>query len=351
MPTTTSRKLIACLPVSEPDNPYQELLMQGLRSDSRFDARHGARGKHFAALRTWWRLRPAYIHYDWNTPYFLRPSLAKSALYGVLFLAELWVVRTVLRCRIVFTLHQLEAHDAPHPGLQTAVQRRFVGLCEWVRVMWPSTARRAIATLGIPEAKMRVLPEGSYVGFYPEELSADQCRDELGLSTGDLVLLHFGSVKPYKGIETLLETFRTIRAPNLHLVVVGRCANRRLAQRIEQLAVADSRIHSRLEPVPVDRVQVYFKACDAVVLPFEKIENSGSAILAMGFARPVIAPMLGALPERLAEQRDLLYGEGGLRGALAGALALGREGLADRGLRNRAAVTRHGWQEFARLFA
>ncbi len=350
MSTPASRRLIACLPVSTPDNPYQDLLMQGLRSDSRFDARHGARGKHFAALRTWWRLRPAYIHYDWNTPYFLRPSLAKSALYGVLFLAELWVVRTVLRCRIVFTLHQLEAHDAPHPGLQTAIQRRFVGLCEWVRVMWPSTARRAIAALGIPEEKVRVLPEGSYVGFYPDNLSTESCRNELGLSNGDLVLLHFGSVKPYKGLEALLETFQAIPAPNLRLVVAGECRNPRLAERIERLAAADSRIQCRLGHVPVSRVQVYFRACDAVVLPFEKIENSGSAILAMGFARPVIAPMLGALPERLGEQRDLLFSAGGLRTALEGALALGRDGLATRGLRNREAVSRHGWPEFAQFF-
>ncbi|HET9293055.1 MAG TPA: hypothetical protein VFO06_02100, partial [Gemmatimonadales bacterium] len=97
--------------------------------------------------------------------------------------------------------------------------------------------------------------------------------------------------------------------------------------------------------------QLYFKACDAVVLPFEKIENSGSAILAMGFVRPVIAPMMGALPERLAEQRDLLYAEGGLRDGILRAIALGRAGLADRGALNRDAVMRHGWDEFARLFA
>ena len=325
--------------------------MQGLRSDARFEVRHGVRGKHFAALRTWWRLRPAYIHYDWNTPYFLRASLVKSILYGLVFLAELLVVRRLLRCRIVFTLHQLHAHDAPHPALQTYIQRRFVGLCEWVRVMWPSTARKAVLALGIPEAKLRVLPEGSYVGFYPDDAPADRCRDELGLLQDDLVLLHFGSVKPYKGIEALLEAFQSIRAPHLRLLVVGRCGNRRLARRIEQLSAADVRIQCRLEPVPVERVQLYFKACDAVVLPFEKIENSGSAILAMGFVRPVIAPMMGALPERLAEQRDLLYAEGGLRDGILRAIALGRADLADRGALNRDAVLRHGWDEFARLFA
>ena len=325
--------------------------MQGLRSDLRFEVRHGERGKHFAALRTWWRLRPAYIHYDWNTPYFLRASLAKSVLYGLVFLAELWVVRTLLGCRIVFTLHQLQAHDAPHPALQTYVQRRFVRVCEWVRVMWPSTARKAALALGIPEAKLRVLPEGSYVGFYPDDLPVRRCRDELGLSPDDFVLLHFGSVKPYKGVEALLETFQSIRAPHLRLLVAGRCANRQLARQIERVTAADSRIQCRLEPVPVERVQLYFKACDAVVLPFEKIENSGSAILAMGFARPVIAPMMGALPERLAEQRDLLYAEGGLRDGILGAIALGRPGLVYRGALNRDAVLRHGWDEFARLFA
>lgn len=324
--------------------------MQGLRSDARFDVRHGARGWHFAALRTWWRLRPAYLHYDWNTPYFLRTSLAKSVVYGWLFLAELWVVRRLLRCRIVFTMHQLDAHDAPHPALQRFVQRHFIRMCEWVRVMWPSTARRAVLALGVPESKLRALPEGSYVGFYPDDAPAARRRAELGIPQDDFVLLHFGSIKPYKGVETLISTFRSIPVPGLHLLIAGRCANRQLAQRIERMAADDSRIHLRLEPIPVDEVQRYFKACDAVVLPFERIENSGSAILAMGFARPVIAPRLGALPERLAEQPDLLYPVGGLRIALEKALSLGRDRLAELGLRNREAVSRHSWQEFARLF-
>jgi glycosyltransferase involved in cell wall biosynthesis len=53
----------------------------------------------------------------------------------------------------------------------------------------------------------------------------------------------------------------------------------------------------RLEFVPDDELQLYFAAADLVVLPFEEILNSGSAILALSFNCPIYVPHSGALVE------------------------------------------------------
>jgi glycosyltransferase involved in cell wall biosynthesis len=52
-----------------------------------------------------------------------------------------------------------------------------------------------------------------------------------------------------------------------------------------------------LEHVPDDDIQRYLRAADLVVLPFRDITNSGSALLALSFDRPVLVPALGAMGE------------------------------------------------------
>lgn len=349
MPASPAPRRIACLPVNAGSNPYQSLVMRGLEADGRFTAAYGARGKRFAALRTWLRDRPAYILYDWNTYYFVRRSRRMTALYGWLFLLDLRIVR-LLGTRIVWTIHQLESHDAAFPEVQQGIQRRFARLCDWVRVMWPSTAARAAAYLDLTPDRIRVQAEGSFIGHYPEDRPAAAARHDLGLAADALVFLYFGAVKRYKGVEELIQRFRELEGADLRLVVAGNCGDRELRRRIVELAAADPRIQLHLSFISDSQVQTYFRAADAVVLPFRKIENSGSAILAMGFGKPVIAPAIGVLTERLAAQPELLYPDGGLLPTMRQAVALGRDALAQLGAKGRESLAPHRWEQFAECF-
>jgi glycosyltransferase involved in cell wall biosynthesis len=53
--------------------------------------------------------------------------------------------------------------------------------------------------------------------------------------------------------------------------------------------------------VPDSEIQVYLRAADLVVLPFSETLNSGSALLALSFDRPVLVPRQGALAELASE--------------------------------------------------
>ena len=88
-------------------------------------------------------------------------------------------------------------------------------------------------------------------------------------------------------------------------------------------AAGDPRISMQLRSIPDDEMQLYLRACDAVVLPFRDVLTSGSAILAMSFGRAVIAPRLGCLPETLSDDAAILYdptAPDALRDALTSAL-------------------------------
>ena len=85
--------------------------------------------------------------------------------------------------------------------------------------------------------------------------------------------------------------------PGARLLIAGRPRGGASTTRLAAAAAADRRIRLPLRFVPDDELQVWLRAADVVVLPFRDILTSGSAILALSFGRPVVAPALGCLPE------------------------------------------------------
>jgi glycosyltransferase involved in cell wall biosynthesis len=113
------------------------------------------------------------------------------------------------------------------------------------------------------------------------------------------------------------------------------------------------RIEIRDALVPDDELQVYFNACDVVALPFRKVLNSGSLLLAMSFGCPVAAPRLGSIPEVACPDAWFGYDAddaAGLRNAIESALA-----AADRpDLRQRVldfTATRYDWRSVGKKAA
>jgi glycosyltransferase involved in cell wall biosynthesis len=102
----------------------------------------------------------------------------------------------------------------------------------------------------------------------------------------------------------LITTFRALNDPAARLIVAGRPDGESTRGAIERAAESDPRVLLVLEHVPDDRIQLYLRASDVVVLPFTDVLNSGSALLALAFDRPVLVPSLGAMGELQAAVGD-----------------------------------------------
>jgi len=149
------------------------------------------------------------------------------------------------------------------------------------------------------------------------------------------VLLFFGQVRRYKGVPRLLSVFAQLDDPGVNLLVVGRPADRSLEMQLKELSRQDARV--RLVPrfVSPQEVSWYFGAADLVVLPYQEILNSATALLALSLNRPIYVPRLGALGELAATVGSdwvrTFEGElhvTGLSDALRWALSGQREGVA-----------------------
>jgi glycosyltransferase involved in cell wall biosynthesis len=135
----------------------------------------------------------------------------------------------------------------------------------------------------------------------PEDSSTrwtmERAKQQLGLE-GKRVLLFFGYVRPYKGLSTLIEAFRSLDVPDTILLIVGECYEDPddYRQRIARSGVAH-RIRWIAEYVPNEDVPLYYTAADIVVLPYHSGTQSGVQRIAFAFGKPVIVTDVGGLAE------------------------------------------------------
>lgn len=341
-------KSIACLPVVGPENPYQQLMRTGLNRDKRLRAFSGVPGKFLGITLTTLKYKPNYIHFDWIVSYYYRRWRWLTYASVSLFCGQILLAR-FLGVKLVWTLHNLLPHDAAQAGVHRFCQRFLARHCEWVRVFALNSVQRAASELRIPTDKFRVVPEGDYTGMYPNLISQKSARERLHLPPSARVFLSLGLIKPYKGVLELIQVFRQIRQPDDFLLIVGKIMDVNYGEELRLFL--SSNIILVDEFIPADELQVYFKAADLVVLPFQKIENSGSVIMAMGFAKPIIAPGSGSVAERLKTQKELLLTEqNSLQATFEKVSGYSRERLAEIGDENYRSLRLYRWEDFASCF-
>ncbi len=249
---------------------------------------------------TWWRAatRPCDIWHLHHPDTVLFPRRRWQSAAETLAMRLLLALAALRGIKVIWTVHDLGSHDGLHPALErwfwSYLPPRvdaFVSLTETGRDLarrhWPALA----ATPGY------VVPHGSFRSVYPNDTTKAEARARLGLDPDRPVILHFGLVRPYKSVPELVEAFRALAHPEAQLLVAGKVWDEALAEEIRDRARGATGIDLRFGWVPFAETQLHFNACDLVVLPYRRILNSGAALLALGFDRPVLVPGTGSMPE------------------------------------------------------
>jgi beta-1,4-mannosyltransferase len=142
-----------------------------------------------------------------------------------------------------------------------------------------------------------VVPLGNYVNAYPNDISRRDARARLQVEPHQSMLLFIGVIAKYKNVPALATAFRGLPDAEARLVIAGRFNSEEDEVATREAADGDPRVRIYPGYVHADDLQVYLNAADLVVLPFREILNSGSALLALTFGKPVLVPALGAMPE------------------------------------------------------
>jgi beta-1,4-mannosyltransferase len=348
MKDKTRQLTVACLPVAGPENPYQALMIGGLNEHA-IQAYTGIDDRFLGILRTQLRFKPDYLHFDWIVSYYYRRWPVLTFLCVPLFLLQILFIHHFTSTQLVWTLHNLFPHDLPYRFIHRYCQRFLARRCRWIRVFSEETVTKAAAVLQVPSYRFHVVPEGDFTSVYRNETSANEARIQLAIPHSAVVLLFLGTIRPYKGISDLLRAVQQIDHPGLLLLIAGHIPDWRYGKRLKQELNSRCLLHAHF--IANEQLQHYFNAADAVVLPFRKIENSGSALLAMGFEKPIIAPGKGVLRTRLSHQNQLLYdSESHLKEVIRTMISYSDEERRQIGKMNRIALQNHRWGDFGVLF-
>ena len=255
--------------------------------------------------------------------------------------------------KVVWSVHNLAAHERSAEGIAEVV---YQGVIDRTDLIVHHCARSVsllseIYRVGDQTAQI-VVPHGHYLA-YPRGVTRADARRWLGIPDDAFVYLHFGNIRGYKGLDDLFDAFDQVSVENKWLLVAGRYASitgeggwrdRWLMWRKQRLG---RRMTLRLTSVPDDRIQHYMAACDCTVLAHRQGLNSGVAVLAMTFGRPVVGPDIGCIGEVLRAGKNVLYKTGNAANLAAAMAQVSRLDPHEVEARNSAVAASWTWDAMA----
>ena len=185
---------------------------------------------------------------------------------------------------LVYTAHNALRLDAG------AAQRRMCRRADAVVVHSPAARDRLCATVpGLDAARVHAIAHGAfdYLNKLPEERPLPP---ELAAVSGPVALC-FGLLRPYKGIDVLLEAWGGVEAGELWIVGAPRMDIAALR------ASSPPNVRWVARFVPDPELPAYLRRADVVVLPHRRVDQSGAALAALAFGRPLLLTDVGGFRE------------------------------------------------------
>lgn len=336
-PTKKSAELDVCLLTGGFDRPYayglaMALVAHGVRLDvigsDYVDCpeMHSTRGLTFFNL---WppasdnrtatgRISRVLRHYVRLIRY---TAIAKPKVFHILWNSKVqFFDRTLLMLyykamgkNIALTAHNVNQarRDGNDTWLNRLTLRMQYALTDHIFVHTQKMKDELIADFGVRDHVVTVIRHPINDAFPDTDLTPKEAKRRLGLEDHDKAILCFGRIKPYKGIEHLLEAFRILakRDESYRLIIAGEVEKRNVGylDQIRQMIPSElecrGQVMLKAQFIPDEEMEVYLKAADVMVLPYNEIFQSGVLFLGYSFGLPVIATDVGSFKEEIVEGR------------------------------------------------
>ena len=206
---------------------------------------------------------------------------------------------------MVITVHNVLSHE--NSIAYKILSKLLFALCDHFIVHTGINKQQMISEYGIRPERLSLIPHGTLDFHVKQEVERESIRKEMGFDTDNKIILIFGAIRSYKGIDTALEAFAEIlkKVPESRLLIAGKLWGKwePYDDLIKGLKIGN-KISTHLEYIPSGEVYRYFTAADIVILPYHHFDSqSGVGATAISFRKPLIVTDAGGLPDLVAERR------------------------------------------------
>jgi D-inositol-3-phosphate glycosyltransferase len=268
----------------------------------------------------------------------------------------LWTAK-LLGFKIIYTAHNILPHEKK---LYHRFLFKFIYyLCDLIIPTSDFARNQLESQFHIKPDKIKTIPIGN---TGPSELSIpsrEEARNKLAIPSGQKLLLLFGAIREYKGIDAGIKAMSIVRdrIEDIKLLIVGPCSSEKLLSHyyslIHALSVEDI-VDIRPSFIDDKDVPVYMASSDIVILPYRKMSGHSAVLfLAYYFGKPVIATKVGGLGEAVEDGRSGYLIPANEEGQLANAIVKAFENskqLVKMGEYGRSLNARmYSWEKIARM--
>jgi len=210
----------------------------------------------------------------------------------------------ILGIKLIYTAHDL-LHHPPYPGDRYTFRylyRRLNAI-----IVTAAALKREMGSLfpGIDESKIEVIRMGNVDELEKTAgMSSSRARSLLSLPPTAPIILFFGIIREYKGLEVLIRAFSLVTAklPEACLVIAGEPVGSfaPYQEEIDRLNI-NSRVKLFLQFIPQTQTAAFFAAADLVAVPYHDSYTSAIIPLSYSHHRPVVVSRVGGLAEYVEE--------------------------------------------------
>ena len=157
----------------------------------------------------------------------------------------------------------------------------------------------------LPNSEIIATVHPVYDCYDNNNFSAEKVREEMQI-TDKKVILFFGYIKAYKGLDLLIKAFPKVKQKlnDAHLLIVGEIYG---DDSVYLDLIKNTNLQNEItfvrEFVPNEEIEKYFKVADVLVLPYKSATQSGVAQIAYSFDLGVVCTPVGGLPEIILDKK------------------------------------------------
>lgn len=215
----------------------------------------------------------------------------------------------ILGKKIIYTAHNIDEteRDGGNSLMHRLTLKFMYKITDHIIVHTAKMKQQLVQNFDVPKGKISVIPHGIHNAIPETSLTCFEARKKLLLDSDDKVIIFFGNIVPYKGLEYLLLALKKLikKHHNLKLIIAGRINQDKSYKKKIYSIINDNDLNKfiikRTEYIPDEEIELLFKSADLCVLPYVYIFQSGILFVSYNFGLPVVATDVGSLKHEIVE--------------------------------------------------